>query len=454
VVSVLVGYPLGHWLASLTRFKRLVTSVVLLPFLLPAFLIGIALRPILGDSLGDPRVGFVALIFAHVVMNAGFVAVVAAASMVPRDQAQAATLDGATQAQIRWHIQLPQQLPALGAAGLLVALYCATSFGLVLTLGQGSIRTLETEIVSAALQRLDLRTAGLLALLQSFLTLLFFLIARRIGASPTSLFGDGEEGVSRSWLGRVLGLGLILVIIWIVGGVFERALTTGPGLWGNLENLTGRGTRDILNLSVVEALVNSLRNVIVAGAVSLMLAWWLSNKRVGLVVVVPIGISPVVLGLGALVLSGYAHPPLSGQWILLPLVQSVFLTPLAFQIISPARRSLSPDIMEAARLDGATGWRLFGLIELPTLAKPVLAAAALVSLGSLGEFGAASLLSYGSNQTLPLVMFRLISRPGAENLGMAMAAASLFIVIALSVVWLISTARPDDVARRSGGTLS
>jgi len=35
-------------------------------------------------------------------------------------------------------------------------------------------------------------------------------------------------------------------------------------------------------------------------------------------------------------------------------------------------------------------------------------------------------------------MFRLISRPGAENLGMAMAAASLFIAVALVVVWVIS----------------
>ena len=453
-MSVLVGYPIGHWLASLTHFKRLVTSVLVMPFLLPAFLVGIALRPLLGDAVDNPRVGFVVLIFAHVLMNAGFIAVVTAASMIPRDQVQAASLDGATQAQIRWHLQVPQQLPALSAAALLVALYSATSFGLVLTLGQGSIRTLETEIVTAALQRLDLQTAGLLALFQSFLTLLFFLIAKRLGASPTPLFGDGEEGVSKSWLGQVLGLGLIVVIVWVVGGVFEKAITTGPGLWGNLENLSGRGTRDILNLSVVEALGNSLRNLLVAGVISLVLAWWLSKKKVGLVVLVPIGISPVVVGLGALVASGYAHPALWGHWILLPLVHSVFLTPLAFQIISPARRSLSPDIMEAARLDGATGVRLFGMIELPTLAKPVLAAAALVSLGSLGEFGAASLLTYGSNQTLPLVMFRLISRPGAENLGMAMVAASVFILIALCVVWLISAARPGDSSGRSDGIVT
>jgi thiamine transport system permease protein len=147
------------------------------------------------------------------------------------------------------------------------------------------------------------------------------------------------------------------------------------------------------------------------------------------------------MGLGALVLSGYVPAPLASSWLVLPLVQSIFLTPLAFQIIAPARRAVSRDIREAARLDGAHGLKLLAWIEIPVLIKPILVAGSLVSLGSLGEFGAASFLSYGSNQTLPLVMFRLMSRPGAENLGMAMAAASIFILITVAVLWLIFSLR-------------
>lgn len=168
-------------------------------------------------------------------------------------------------------------------------------------------------------------------------------------------------------------------------------------------------------------------------------AWLLSGKRLGLGVLAPIGISPVVIGLLALVISGYLPSSISGSWLLLPIVQSVFLIPLAYQIVSPARKSMSGELLEAAKLDGANGIQLFGLIELPTLRKPLLAAVAITGLGSLGEFGAASFLAYGSEATLPLVMFRLMSRPGAENLGMAMAAASIFILLALLVVWAISS---------------
>jgi len=374
-------------------------------------------------------------------MNAGFIAVVTASSLVPSDQVEAAELDGASKLQTRLKIQLPQQLPALSAAVLLVALYSATSYGLVVTLGQGSVQTLETEIVIAALQQLDLTTAGTLALLQSLMTLGFFLLSRKLGAAPTTLFGEIEAQPSRSPVGAVLGVGLIGFVGIVAGGVIARAFTSGPGLLENFSNLTTRGSRDILNISVLDAASNSVRNLLVAVTISMAVAWFLSSKRVGLGVLAPIGISPVVIGLVALVLSGYLPTAIAGSWLLLPLVQSLFLIPLAYQIVSPARKSMSSELLEAAKLDGANGIQLFGLIELPTLRKPLLAAVAISSLGSLGEFGAASFLAYGSDATLPLVMFRLMSRPGAENLGMAMAAASLFILLALVVVWAISSAQ-------------
>ena len=107
-------------------------------------------------------------------------------------------------------------------------------------------------------------------------------------------------------------------------------------------------------------------------------------------------------------------------------------------------------MLEAAALDGAGSLRRAFAIEFPILNRPLAAAAAFVSLASLGEFGAASFLAYGSEATLPLVMFRLASRPGAENLGMAMTAALLFIVLAFVVVLVISrearTERQDQKA--------
>jgi len=312
---------------------------------------------------------------------------------------------------------------------------------------------LETEIATAALQRLDLPAAATLAVLQTLLTLGFFMLSRRFGATPSVLFGTTESQVMSSPIGRVLGVGLLATIVWVLGGVFVRALTVGPGWWGNIANLAGRGQRDILNVTVIEAVGNSFRNMLVAVTLSLVIAWWLSAKKVGLAVLIPVGVSPVVIGLAALVLTGYLPPWMAGSWVVLPLVQVIFLMPLAFHILSPARRSMSRHLLEAAQLDGANRFQVFGWIEMPTLIKPVVAATAIVSLASFGEFGAARFLTYGSNETLPLVMFRLMSRPGGENLGMAMAAATLFIVLAMVVVWAVSalSRSPDEQEMTSRG---
>jgi thiamine transport system permease protein len=439
VVATILGYPIGNWLAGTGRKTRqLVSAFLLVPFLLPAFLIGITLLPLQPNTFNSIT-GILWIIGAHVFMNAGFMARVVSANQIPADQMEAAWLDGASGLRTRLAIELPQQLPGILSAGLLVALYSATSYGLVLTLGAGQVDTLETEIATAALRDLDLSLALTLALLQTALTLCFFYLARSIGAEPAPLFGEQETASTGSRLGGVLAALLLAAIIIVFAGVFVRAVTYGPGLVENFANLAGRGGRQILNISVAEAALNSLRNLIVAALIALPVAWLAAGrKKTSYLVLLPIGISPVVFGLVFLVLSGYLPSALSGTWLLVPIVQSLFLIPLSYQVLRPARQSVSTEIKDAALLDGAFGWRMFSQVEGPLVRKPLSVAAAFVALGSLGEFGAASFLAYGSQATLPLVMFRLISRPGPENLGMAMAAASLFIAVALVVVWIIS----------------
>jgi len=438
VVATILGYPIGNWLAGAGRKTRqLVTAFLLVPFLLPAFLIGITLLPLQPNAINSFS-GILWIVAAHVLMNAGFMARVVSANQIPAEQLEAASLDGASGFRKRFAIELPQQLGGMLSASLLVALYSATSYGLVLTLGQG-IDTLETEIATAALRDLDLGFALTLALLQTALTLCFFYLARSIGAKPAPLFGEQETASTGSKLGGVLGVILLAAIVIVLAGVFVRAITLGPGLIENFGNLAGRGSREILNLSVAEAALNSLRNLIVASLIALPVAWYAAGrKRTSYLVLLPIGISPVVFGLVFLVLSGYLPSALSGTWLLVPIVQSLFLIPLSYQVLRPARQSVSMEIKDAAVLDGAFGWHMFSKVEGPLVRKPLSVATAFVALGSLGEFGAASFLAYGSQATLPLVMFRLISRPGPENLGMAMAAASLFILVALVIVWVIS----------------
>jgi thiamine transport system permease protein len=200
-------------------------------------------------------------------------------------------------------------------------------------------------------------------------------------------------------------------------------------------------------VSVVEATGNSLRNMIVVLLIALPTAYlWAGRKKNSYLILLPIGVSSVVIGLSALVLSGYLSRELSSSWLVVPVVQSLIAIPLAYQIIRPARRSLDRELLDAAALDGVSVLQRVRLIELPLIARPLSTALAFVGMSSLGEFGAASFLAFGSQETLPIVMFRLASRPGGDNFGMAMAAGAIYILLTAWIVWLSS--RPSQNARQ------
>jgi thiamine transport system permease protein len=98
--------------------------------------------------------------------------------------------------------------------------------------------------------------------------------------------------------------------------------------------------------------------------------------------------------------------------------------------------SIDPRQREAAASLGAGPLRVLLAVDLPYAWRALVAATGFAFAVSLGEFGATSFLSRDDNPTLPVVIFRLIGRPGAENFGMALA-ASVVLAAATGAVMLV-----------------
>jgi thiamine transport system permease protein len=77
----------------------------------------------------------------------------------------------------------------------------------------------------------------------------------------------------------------------------------------------------------------------------------------------------------------------------------------------------------------------------------LLAALGYAAIISIGEFGSSSFLAYGSEGTIPTLLFRLIARPGEQNYGMAMATSSLLILfaIAISLAAYLGGKKPEPI---------
>jgi thiamine transport system permease protein len=231
-----------------------------------------------------------------------------------------------------------------------------------------------------------------------------------------------------------------------------KTIDSGDGLIGNFANLAGQGTRDLLNLTVFDAAVNSIRNMVIAGIIALVVGTvasyllaqnWRGKLSKVLIRVLdigfllPLGVSTVVLGFGYLITFGGGPLPLRESWLVLPIIQSVLAIPLVIRLVYPAIANIENSGLEAAESAGANRFQIWWQIQVPQIRPSLMTAAAFAALVSLGDFGASSLLAYGDQATLPTVLYALISKPGGENYGMAMAASTLLMALTFLVIFAL-----------------
>jgi thiamine transport system permease protein len=94
---------------------------------------------------------------------------------------------------------------------------------------------------------------------------------------------------------------------------------------------------------------------------------------------------------------------------------------------------------------GASPLYVFRTVDLPLVGRALLVAATFAFTISLGEFGATSLISRPEFPTIPLMIYRFISQPGAINYGQAMALSTILMVVTAIGLILIERIRIADI---------
>ena len=462
LVTLVIAIP-GAYLLYRRSFvgQKLVRALITVPFVLPSIVVAVCFTVFrsvhnfwieLGLSfLSDPIYWIIA---AHVFVNYSIAVRTIGGVWAGLDSEieEAAELDGAGRLRSLIAIALPQLRPAIFSASALVFLFSATSFGIVLVLGGGQLQTIETAIFFSATQFLDLEAAAALVLVQTLVTAAAFLVGSSLAKGTVGLEqvfeGTRKPRVDfRDWPAAVITAGVVLgLLVMPMLLVLVEAFKVGDG-WGftNFVNLDTRGARDLLNISVLDAASNSLRNMVLAAAIAFVLgtliSWLLvrtKQKLLDLVFLVPLGVSSVVLGFGFLVSFDAAWLPLRSSWLIVPVAQALIALPMVIRLVYPALVSIGKEPIEQASLDGASSWQIWRFVESGMIKGVLLTSLGYAAIISVGEFGASSFLAYGSQGTIPTLLFRLISRPGEQNYGMAMAVSAILIVFVLSVMLLLS----------------
>ncbi|MFK5647503.1 ABC transporter permease [Ornithinimicrobium sp. LYQ121] len=474
VLTLVLGLPVAFALYRL-RFqgRGVLRALVVMPFVLPTVVVGVMFRSLLssGGPLGFLGLGgtWVPILLAFVFFNLAVVVRTVGGmweGLDRRAEESAATL-GATPWQVWRTVTLPALAPAVVSAATLVFLFCSTAFGVVLTLGGLRYGTVETEIYLLTTQFLDLQGAAVLSVLQLVAVVAMLTVAARTRAGrEQSLTRVGARAAARRpRRGDIPALVVVGVVVGLVllpvGTLVVRSLRRG-GAWtlANYRALGDPEATPALRVSVGEAVENSLRTAVDATVLAMVLGVVValvvsrrprgarSRRAVSVVdgaFMLPLGISAVTVGFGFLITLDRPPLDLRTSPVLVPIAQAMVALPLVVRTLAPVLRSVDPRQREAAAALGAGPWRAAWTTEAPVLARPLLAATGFAFAVSLGEFGATSFLARPDRPTVPVVIYQLISRPGAEHLGMALAASVVLAVLTVVVMGVVERLRVGSV---------
>ena len=462
LLSVAFGLPAAYVLHRLEfPGRRLVRAALLVPFVLPTVVVGVAFRQLL------PGTGPVAIVAALAFFNVAVVIRAVGASWESLDvrPAEAAAALGASPRQVFLTVTLPALRPALVSAASVVFLFCATSFGVVLTLGGLRYSSVETEIYLLTTQLLDLPAAAALSIVQLVAVTALLVLAARLRATPG---GGPARQVARPRrptradapqlaATAVLLAGVAAPVVALVVG----SLRVGDG-WGlaHYRGLSHTESGQALLVPVTDALVTSLRTAVDATWMALLLGGLVAlvvtrrsrsrvERRVRGVLdgffMLPLGVSAVTLGFGFLITLDEPPLDLRDSPLLVPVAQALVALPLVVRTLAPVLASVDDRQRQAAASLGAGPLRVLTTVDLPLVWRPLLAAAGFAFAVSLGEFGATAFLARDEHPTLPVVIFQLIGRPGAENYGMALAASVVLAATTALVILAVERLRVPSV---------
>jgi thiamine transport system permease protein len=461
LLTLLLGLP-GAYVFARYDFpgKRLIQSLTTVPFVLPTVVVAAAFSAVLGPrsvlsrlSGGtlDLRYTFAAILIAHVFYNYTVVLRMVRGfwSTLDVNLEMAARTLGASPWRVFWQVTLPLLLPAIATAGVLVFIFCFTSFGVILILGGPQFATLEVAIYRQTVYFANMPLAAALSLVQIVFTMVFTLVYVRL-----------QQRVSRplelkpQWVALrrpqtpgelVFVIGNLALMVTLLA--YPLLTLATRSLRGGLQyylSLFENPRHSVFYVPPLSAVSNSLKIAAMTTALALFLGLLASlalyRRKVGWLIdalfMLPLGTSAVTLGLGYLL--SMDQPPLAlrGSVALIVFAHALVALPFVVRNVLPALQAIRPTLREAAALLGASPFRVFVEVDLPIVWRALVVGAIFAFTVSMGEFGATSMIARPELPTIPIAIYRFLSRPGALNYGQALAMST--ILMAVSVVGFVA----------------
>lgn len=448
-IALLIAMPIAFCTANFEfASQRFATSIIVMPFILPSIVVGVAFLQILPNNLH--RTAF-ALILAHVYFNFGFATRLVSTRWLqihPHLDDAARTL-GASPRKLLTTITLPLLSKSIINAALIVFTLCFTSYGVVRILGGPSRSTLETEIYFRAMQLGDVSGAMMLSTLQIIVITVIFSATNKINRKSIDQRARPTISRQRPLRSRPQRIATMAIIATTTGFVIAPVLAIAlKSVTANSRFTTAAWRSVFATPEIMQSLIKTLIYATVAMALATLLGLLSAcsiaygNKKFRFMsglTALPIIISAVSIGLGIIITFDTQPIDWRGAQLMLPLAHALVALPLTMRIISPVLQAIPDSLRQASSVLGASPQQTWRNIDFKIIRRAVISAAAISAAVSIGEFGASSFLARRGAETLPITISRLVSRPGDSLQSQAFALATLLVLFSTAIILIIDS---------------
>lgn len=495
LLTLVVGLPGAYLMARYDfRGKSLLQALTSIPFVMPTLVVAAAFNALMGPrgwvnvismslfDLPTPPIQFtntiVAILIAHVFYNTTIVLRMVGdfwSHLDPRLNAAARALGANWWGSLR-HVTIPLLMPAIVAASLLVFIFNFTSFGVILVLGGPRFATMEVEIYYQTVSLFNLPTAAALSVLQLSFTLVLTFVYTRLSLRISRPIPLRSRRITQSklvtWRSRIMA-GLVVTFLLALLTTPLLALATrsfvrldpargerGPiqrGLTLDFYRELSADRRGALfyvppTTSIAISLGYAAATVALALALGIPASWALARQAdsplsrfLDPILMLPLGTSAVTLGLGFIVALNRPPLDLRASPLLVPIAHTLVAFPFVVRSLTPSLKSIQPKLRQAAAALGASPIKVLRHIDVPLVGRALLVSATFAFMISLGEFGATAVIARPEYPTIPLMIFRFISQPGALNYGQALALSTILMAVTAAGMIAIERFRVAEV---------
>jgi sulfate transport system permease protein len=275
-------------------------------------------------------------------------------------------------------------------------------------------------------------------------------VRKKNGGSTLKSQRASEESPFAKWF--LISVALCFVAVFLLLpliNVFYRAFSKGLVFYKDA--MMEEDSLHAIKLTLTVAAISVPLNLIFGLAASWAIAKFEFPGKTFLISLIdlPFAISPVVAGLLFVVLFG--RQGYFGEWLdahdikiifAVPgmVLATVFVTfPFVARELIPVMQQTGSEQEQAALTLGASGWKTFWLVTLPSVKWGLIYGVILCNARAMGEFGAVSVVSghiAGQTDTLPLRVEKLFNGASAASGVAAFSVASLLALIALITLLL------------------